>query len=125
MTEPPEVASESYFIQDEILSTSGSSVQKSSSVQGTCSAQESSGYHLENLFTAKPCDQSELLLNDDASSLCLSEPLKCLVFGLSLGEDNISKLVEDELSDIIIVTYLGNFPIILSYTNLVVFFSSM
>ena len=81
-----EVASESYFIQDEILSTSDSSVQESSSVQGTCSVQESSlvqqtgsvqessGHHLENLIPVKLCDKPELSLNDDASSLCLFDP---------------------------------------------------
>ena len=37
-----EVASKSYFIQDEVLSILDSSVQESSSVQGTCSVQESS-----------------------------------------------------------------------------------
>ena len=93
-----EVASESYFIQDEIVSTSDSSVQESSSVQETCSVQESSGHHLENLFTAKPCDQPELLLNDGASSLCLFDPHDSLVLDLSVSKDY--KHPEDELFDI-------------------------
>ena len=73
-----EVASESYFIQDEILSISDSSVQESSSVQGTCSVQESSSvqqtcsvhessdHHLENVIPVKLCDKPEMSLNDDA-----------------------------------------------------------
>ena len=105
-----EAASESYFIQDEILSTSDSSVQESSSVQGTCSVQESSlvqqigsvqessGHHLENLIPVKLCDKPELLLNDDASSLCLFDPHGSLVLDLSVSKDY--KHPEDELFDI-------------------------
>ena len=105
-----EVASESYFIQDEILSTSDSSVQESSSVQGTCSVQESSfvqqtgsvqessGHHLENLIPVKLCDKPELLLNDDASSLCLFDPHDSVVLDLSVSKDY--KHPEDELFDI-------------------------
>ena len=93
-----EVASESYLIEDEIVSTSDSSVQESSSVQETCSAQESSAHHLENLFTARPCDQPELLLNDGASSLCLFDPHDSLVLDLSVSKDY--KHPEDELFDI-------------------------
>ena len=93
-----EVASESYFIQDEILSTSGSSVQESSSVQETYSVQESSDHHLENLIPVKLCDKPELLLNDDASSLCLFDPHDSLVLDLSVSKDY--KHPEDELFDI-------------------------
>ena len=110
MTEPPEVASESYFIQDEILSISDSSVQEnssvqetcsvqeSSSVQQTCSVQESSDHHLENVIPVKLCDKPELLLNDDASSLCLFDPHDNIVLDLSVSKDY--KHPEDELFDI-------------------------
>ena len=105
-----EVASESYFIQDEILSISDSSVQESSSVQGTCSVQESSSvqqtcgvqessdHHLENVIPVKLCDKPELSLNDDASSLCLFDPHGSLVLDLSVSKDY--KHPEDELFDI-------------------------
>ena len=105
-----DVASESYFIQDEILPISDSSVQEnssvqetcsvqeSSSVQETCSVQESSNHHLENLILVKPCDKPELLLNDDASSLCLFDPHDSLVLDLSVSKDY--KHPEDELFDI-------------------------
>ena len=105
-----EVASESYFIQDEILSISDSSVQEnssvqetcsvqeSSSVQQTCSVQESSDHHIENLIPVKLCDKPELLLNDDASSLCLFDPHDSLVLDLSVSKDY--KHPEDELFDI-------------------------
>ena len=117
-----EVASESYFIQDEIVSISDSSIQENSSVQEICSVQESSSvqetcsvqesslvqqtgsvqessaHHLENLFMAKPCDQPELLLNDGASSLCLFDPHDSLVLDLSVSKDY--KHPEDELFDI-------------------------
>ena len=117
-----EVASESYFIQDEILSISDSSVQEnssvqetcsvqesssvqgtcsvqeSSSVQQTCSVQESSDHHLENVIPVKLCDKPELSLNDDASSLCLFDPHGSLVLDLSVSKDY--KHPEDELFDI-------------------------
>ena len=105
-----EVASESYFIQDEILSISDSSVQENSSVQETCSVQESSSvqqtgsvqessdHHLENLIPVKICDKPELLLNDDASSLCLFDPHDSVVLDLSVSKDY--KHPEDELFDI-------------------------
>ena len=105
-----EVASESYFIQDEILSTSDSSVQESSSVQETCSVQESSsvqetysvqessGHHLENVIPVKLCDKPELSLNDDALSLCLFDPHDSLVLDLSVSKNY--KHPEDELFDI-------------------------
>ena len=105
-----EVASESYFIQDENLSISDSSVQESSSVQGTCSVQESSSvqqtcsvhessdHHLENAIPVKLCDKPELSLNDDASSLCLFDPHGSLVLDLSVSKDY--KHPEDELFDI-------------------------
>ena len=105
-----EVASESYFIQDEILSISDSSVQENSSVQETCSVQESSsvqqtgsvqessGHHLENVIPVKLCDKPELSLNDDASSLCLFDPHGSLVLDLSVSKDY--KHPEDELFDI-------------------------
>ena len=101
-----EVASESYFIQDEILSISDSSVQESSSVQGTCSVQESSSvqqtcsvhessdHHLENVIPVKLCDKPELSLNDD---LCLFDPHGNLVLDLSVSKDY--KHPEDELFD--------------------------
>ena len=105
-----EVASESYFIQDEILSISDSSVQENSSVQETCSVQESSsvqqtgsvqessGHHLGNLIPVKICDKPELSLNDDASSLCLFDPHDSVVLDLSVSKDY--KHPEDELFDI-------------------------
>ena len=93
-----EVASESYFIQDEIVSTSDSSVQESSSVQQTRSVQESSDHHLENVIPVKLCDKPELSLNDDASSLCLFDPHGSLVLDLSVSKDY--KHQEDELFDI-------------------------
>ena len=105
-----EVASDSYFIQDEILSISDSSVQESSSVQGTCSVQESSSvqqtcsvqessdHHIENVIPVKLCDKPELSLNDDASSLCLFDPHGSLVLDLSVSKDY--KHPEDELFDI-------------------------
>ena len=93
-----EVASESYFIQDEILSISDSSVQESSSVQQTCSVHESSDHHLENVIPVKLCDKPELSLNDDASSLCLFDPHGSLVLDLSVSKDY--KHPEDELFDI-------------------------
>ena len=105
-----EVALESYFIQDEILSISDSSVQESSSVQGTCSVQESSSvqqtcsvhessdHHLENVIPVKLCNKPELSLNDDASSLCLFDPHGSLVLDLSVSKDY--KHPEDELIDI-------------------------
>ena len=93
-----EVASESYFIQDEIVSTSDSSVQESSSVQETCIVQESSDHHLENLIPVKLCDKPEMLLNDDASSLCLFDPHDSLLLDLSVSKDY--KHPEDELFDI-------------------------
>ena len=111
-----EAASESYFIQDEILSTSDSSVQEicsvqesssvqetcsvqeSSLVQQTCSVQESSDHHLENVIPVKLCDKPELSLNDDASSLCLFDPHDSLVLDLPVSKDY--KHPEDELFDI-------------------------
>ena len=105
-----EVASESYFIQEEILSISDSSVQESNSVQGTCSVQESSSvqqtcsvhessdHHLENVIPVKLCDKPELSLNDDASSLCLFDPHGSLVLDLSVSKDY--KHPGDELFDI-------------------------
>ena len=117
-----EVASESYFMQDEILSISDSSIQENSSVQEicsvqesssvqetcsvqesslvqqTCSVQESSDHHLENVIPVKLCDKPELSLNDDASSLCLFDPHDSLVLDLSVSKDY--KHLEDELFDI-------------------------
>ena len=50
------------------------------------------------MIPVKLCDKPELSLNDDASSLCLSDPHDSLVLDLSLSKDY--KHPEDELFDI-------------------------